>query len=610
MQHRYISLLCLLALTLGAYAQQDTAQIDRTVYVTRDFQPTVESAGKIAVKPTIFEPQIELQSPQYSNYSSPLSLDYTMNKLDFSTLNFRQPDPLNGYLQAGIGHANSLFLFNYRITDAAMQRKMTNKTKSASNDLIFDVHASHIGQWGYKALSQSALGLDLSKQFTKAELYVGLHGGHEFFSRYGHYFNTADDTYAPAKLRLKDIDDPFRQNVWLVNTNIGVKNVPGADFLYQLQGGYEAFVMQGAATEHQAHFLGMFEWKQNYNHIGANVDIRNFFYTKTDTSLYTLNHHRIHIEPYYAYDGSEVRLHAGVNLDFSANKGKPTGISPNVTVEADLARNWLAFYGTLLGNYEAYGARGEYYENRYRTLPRLFADTLSGEYTPIDLEIGLKFRPYNTLLINVHAGYELTIDKHVNVFLLNSGLNTGLFEHELETVSAWKIGGDIHFHYKDIVNVNVSGNYYAHKAVFTDGVDVFGLGTEVFDTPSWRVDARIDGKINQKWSLYSDNHLAGGTRALTYDPSLGGRVEDARHPVGSGEGNTTPAPVELGYRAVNLRPMIDLNLGVKYEVNKWLSVYAQLNNYLAWTPKLSYSTFYGYEAMGANCMMGVSYCFK
>lgn len=606
MQKKYISLLCLMALTLGVHAQQDTAQIDRTVYVTRDFQPTVESAGKIAVKPTIFEPQLELQQPQYSAYSSPLALDYTMNKLDFSVLNFRQAEPLNGYLQAGAGYANTLFLFNYRVTDAAMQRKINSSQKRSSNDLIFDIHAGHIGQWGYKALSQSNLGLDLSKQFNKTELYVGAHAGHEFFSRYGHYYDPATATMQSGFNRLSKMDDPYMQNVWLVNTRLGVKNVPGADFLYQLQAGYEAFVMTGAATEHQAHIVGMFEWKSNFHHVGANLDIQDYFYTTKDNLLYTFSHHRIHLEPYYATEGRQYRLHAGVNLDFSANKGNIPGISPNVTVEADLAKNWLAAYATALGRYEAHGARGEYYENRYRTIPRLFADTLSGEYTPIDLEIGLKFRPYNTLLINIHAGYELTFDKHVNVFLLNSDAATGLFEHELENINVWKVGADLHFHFRDIVNLNVSGNYYAAKALFLDGRDVFGLGNGVFDMPSWRVDARIDGKINQKWSLYSDNHLAGGVRALTFDPSLGGRVEDARHP-GDNPGAT---PVELGYREVKLNTMIDLNLGVKYEVDKWLSVYAQLNNYLAWSPKLSYSTFYGYEAMGANCLFGVSYCFK
>lgn len=598
MQKRYISLLCLVALTLVAYAQQDTAQIDRTVYVTRDFQPTVESAGKISVKPAIFEPQLELQDPQYSTYSSPLAIDYTMNKLDFSVLNFRQPTPLYGYLQAGFGHTNTLFLFNYRITDSAMQKKK----KTPANDLIFDIHAKHIGQWGYKALSQSALGLDIAKTFDKAELFAGAHGGHEYFSRYGHAFDTLTASY-PDKLRLFDLDEAYRQHVWLVDTKLGIKSLPGSDYVWRIQTGYEAFIMPSTATEHQVHTSGMFEWKQNYQHIGVDLDIQNRFYSCSVDSFTTKTRHRIHIEPYYAYEGKEVRIHAGVNLDFSAGLGKISGISPNVTIDADLARNWLACYATLKGDYAAYGVRGEYNENRYRTMPRLWADTLSGEYTPINLELGLIFRPYNTLLINVHGGYELMMDKHVNVFLLDDNADYGLFEHELQNVSAWKIGADLHFHYRDIVNLNVSGNYFAHKAL----TDPFNMGKEVFDTPSWRVDVRVDGKINEKWSLYSDNHLAGGTSALTYSSALGQRVDrgEGRHP---GE-TPTETQTQLGYSSVKLNPMFDLNLGVRYNVDKWLSVYAQLNNYLAWTPKLTYSTFYGYQAMGANCMFGLSYSF-
>ena len=137
----------LLAFTICANAQEnstnDSTEIDRTVYVTRDFQPTVQSAGKISMKPEIYQPQITLQKPKYSDFSSPLALDYSMNKLDFSVLNFRQPQPMGGYLQAGVGHENTLLLFNYRISDAVMQKK-----KRTTNDLIFDINANHNAKWG------------------------------------------------------------------------------------------------------------------------------------------------------------------------------------------------------------------------------------------------------------------------------------------------------------------------------------------------------------------------------------------------------------------------------------------------------------------------------
>ena len=159
----------------------------------------------------------------------------------------------------------------------------------------------------------------------------------------------------------------------------------------------------------------------------------------------------------------------------------------------------------------------------------------------------------------------------------------------------WRVGANLHFHYRDILNMHIGGNYFIHQRmslpfeVLSDGA--FGANS-MFDTPSWRVDIRIDGKINEKWSLYSDNHLMGGIWACRQTYSSSSVSPDLRD-----------------YQAEKLRPMFDLNLGVKYRVDKWLAVYAQLNNYLAWTPKMHYYTFYGYEAMGANCVLGLSYSF-
>lgn len=592
MQHKYISLICLLALSATAFAQQDTAVVDRTVYVTRDFQPTVESAGKISVKPQIFEPEIRPRDPQYSTYSSPLQLDYTMNKLDFSVLNFRQPKPYRGYLEAGAGHVNSLFLFNYRITDADMQ---TGK-KRVRNDLFLDLHAKHQGQWGRKALSESCLGLDFSKTFHKAELYAGAEGEHEFFTRYGHYYDPLQNALSIE--RYKEIDPLFRQQVWQVNTKLGVRSIEDADTKFAIQAGYEAFIVPELATEHIIHTAGMFDWKRNYYHVGAVLDMENRLYSKTDTSMLIPSNHRIHLEPYFSYEVGKWHVHAGVNIDFSVNKGKIPGVSPNLDFEYAITQNWLAAYANVTGHYNANGARGEYRENRYLQASLLFTDTCSGEYVPVDLEVGLKVRPYATLSINLHAGYMAQIDKHTNVFFETGGkgvdpLNVGTFRHMVQDASVWKIGADIHYHFRDIVNVNLSGNYYSAKAVSSLPIAGGTLDNTYFDAPSWTVRARIDGKINQKWSLYTDNHFAGGMKACVYAPVT-------RTP------GMEPQP---DYRVESLRPMIDLNLGLKYEINKWVSVYAELNNYLAWTDKLSYSTYYGYEAQRANCMFGLSWIF-
>lgn len=552
--------------TTSAPMVNDSVMVDRTVYVEREFQPTIQAAGKIAMKPTIYEPQLVLREPVFSDWSSPLSIDYNMRKLDFSTLNFRQREPLHGFLRAGGGYANSLFTFNYRVTDSQMQVGKRAK-KNTANDLILDLHADHLGQWGLKTLSQSDLGFDFSKQFNNAVLFFGAEGGNEYFSRYG------VDTTAT---RLSHLNDSLRQSTWHADVHLGVRNVPAANLLYEARIGYESFIVPSFAIEHQIHTSGMVEWHTGAHHVGGDFDMQNRLYSfMTDTSAES--NHRIHIEPYYAYEGERVRVHAGVNLDFSASHGRVAGISPNVAMEADLTRNWLALYALATGHYEANGAYGEYRENRYRSMNCLFLDSLSGEYTPIDMEVGFKIRPYATLLLNLHVGYAYTLDHHTNVF---SQQAYGYYEHEAQNVSRWKIGADFHYHYRDAVLVQLSGNYFAHKAYSAIG----GL-EENFDQPTWEVRFRVDGKINQKWSLYSDNYFSGGRQACVYHAATN------------------------SYSAESLRPILDLNLGVQYNVNKWLSVYAQLNNYLAWTDKLSWQTWYGYEAQRANCMFGLTWSF-
>ena len=477
----------LLAFTICANAQEnstnDSTEIDRTVYVTRDFQPTVQSAGKISMKPEIYQPQITLQKPKYSDFSSPLALDYSMNKLDFSVLNFRQPQPMGGYLQAGVGHENTLLLFNYRISDAVMQKK-----KRTTNDLIFDINANHNAQWGYKALSESGIGMDLAKQFTQTELYFGVNGGHTFFSRYGHYYDPDQGALPEDKQRLSAIDSAFKQNIWTANALIGVRSISSGEFQYQAQVGYEAFGVPNQAIEHQIHTVGGFEWNRNSHHVGAIFDMRNRLYSVTDQTLNPAVNHRFHLEPYYAYEGNRWRIHTGVNLDFSAGRGRIVGISPNVWLEAEIAKKWLFIYAEAKGDYAANGARGEFEENRYISSTCLFNDSLSGAYKPVDAEIGFNIRPYSSLLINIHAGYALELDKHVNVFQQIPGNSFGMFEHELMNAGCWRVGANLHFHYRDIVNMNIGGNYFIHQKMSTP----FPMLPYVYDTPSWRVDIRID----------------------------------------------------------------------------------------------------------------------
>ena len=163
----------------------------------------------------------------------------------------------------------------------------------------------------------------------------------------------------------------------------------------------------------------------------------------------------------------------------------------------------------------------------------------------------------------------------------------GDFVHQHTDYQRGKIGGQINYHYRDIIRINVDGDYYIWKG-----------DTTVYDRPNWELGVRIDGRIDKHWSLYSDNHFAGSRVVL---------ATDGEH---------------------ILKPTIALNLGAEY--NMWvgkkrssasrqhaegtvlrpepkpnLTLFVQINNWL----HRKNDIYYGYRSQGINCLMGVTFRF-
>ena len=85
-------------------------------------------------------------------------------------------------------------------------------------------------------------------------------------------------------------------------------------------------------------------------------------------------------------------------------------------------------------------------------------------YTPIDAQIGFKIRPINTMLIDVYGGYAYTING-CNMMAIVDTVTPSVIDYSLtqSNYQLWKVGASLHYHYRDFVNVNVKGNYYAWK---------------------------------------------------------------------------------------------------------------------------------------------------
>ena len=583
----YLAAIGLLLVPATIFAQDTT--LNRSVTVERDFQPIIQSAGIIAQQPEIIEQHSTEPTPvTYSTTSAkPLSPSKNISPLGCSLTTWEQPKPLRGYVGGGIGHTNTVFDFAYRIND----------TKSK---IDFQTFAQHRASWGRYTVSNSSFGLSIAKSWTATQLYFGADAQNRFLSLSGRYV----DTTGVMHVQFSKMQPHDYLSFWTVNTHIGLRSMPGKDLQYRVQTGYTAFVGNNAeAVENQIRTIAEITYRTGQHQFGAKAYLYNFLLSVDNAmaipdSLYS-NRHRIHIEPFYQFDANRFHAHIGVNIDLLTGRGQLMSSSPNlafapspnVRLEYDLTRDWLAIYAHAQGNLVE-GSLKSYNEAMpYRTLNRGITTKHVPAYTPIDAKLGLIIRPQANLLIDVFGQYQLLRNQRTDIAPMywelrqTTGNNNLFADYCYSHGSRWTVGAEIRYHYQDIVNILVAGNYYIHSL---DSLENSALAAAIrtadgnlpaLDAPKWNLQVNVDARINRHWSVFTHNHFAGSRTVVLTDYTT--------------------------YRTYRLIPTIELNLGAQYDFNKYLNVYCTLNNILhRFNP-----VYYGYSVPGINFIIGANYKF-
>jgi hypothetical protein len=585
------------------FAQSDSA-LNRSVTVERDFQPVIKAAGKISTRPAVMETTIEAAPVEYSEYNHRLPVsNYQSPNLLSQPTRFEPGRLYNGYVRGGFGHTNTLFDFGYHLDDGKKS--------------ILDVYAHHKAEWGLAALSKSRLGLEFTHPFSSCDLYFGINGGNIYYHKHGHFYDysltnpggwTGNGTAYPKPRTFTDKD---KTALWTAEVYLGVRANAKQDFQYMVQLGYNLFSKPGAVSEHQLHTNASFDWHREMHHVGLNLKVQNNLLQLGSLgdvipdSLYR-NRHNFRIEPYYAYEGRRVRLHVGVNIDMNIGRGHQylSGTenisfapSPHINFEAQVAKQWLTIYADVMGHHGLGSLQSYMEENRYSLIHAGIVKPCAS-YTPVDAELGFHIRPVRDLLVEIHGGYAYmlhedywiaTADTKTLFAPLNMTRPLGDFIHEHADYQRGKIGAQINYHLQDVVRIHLNGDYYIWSS----------KEAPVYDRPNWELALRVDGRIDEHWSLYSDNHFAGSRLAL---------ATDGEH---------------------WLRPTIELDLGLQYDLfvgssrsrnqqpltagasvlrpspKPNLSLFFQLNNWLHHKNEI----FYGYRSQGINFLLGATFRF-
>ena len=587
-----IYILCALWVSLSV-AAQDTV-LNRSVIVERDFEPVISGASKVNSQPEALQTEVEPAEVVYSEYSSgEVAPTANVQSLLSQPTRFGQPKPLHGWLRGGVGHPLTLFNVAYEVSDEKKN--------------YLNLYGDHKAQWGRRVLSETDFGFRFTHRFPTLDLYCGVKGENFYYTKYGRYYDGSDGYNRNGGLTIKSFSEfqpEDKQTQWRARVFVGVKSAPKEDVQYKAEFGYQILDVPGIAMEHQIRTEARFNvpLRDESHRLGLRFYMQNNLYT-VDTALFAHriynDRHNLRIEPFYTFTGDRFLLHAGVNLDVNIGKGQMNSSnknisfapSPNIRFEGQLAPKWATIYANILGSF-GLGSLQSYLEgNRYMEVIPCVTSKAVAMYKPVDAELGFHFRAHKHLLLEIHGGYTYFKNSKSYVAFLEPYvidethcILPGTFSDFVSDYHRAKVGAKVFYHYRDIIQIHLSGDYFywklqniTPKARLEDVTkDVTLTPGRVYDRPDWKIELRIDGRIDEHWTLYADNHFEGTRWAIT----TGGEV--------------------------HLPAYIDMDLGAQYEWPELnLALFLQVNNFICRRNHV----LYGYQSLLINGLVGVSWKF-
>jgi hypothetical protein len=286
-----------------------------------------------------------------------------------------------------------------------------------------------------------------------------------------------------------------------------------------------------------------------------------------DTSNTTI----VRFVPRFTAQGKKYNINAGVALVHETNQGGKTFVWPFFHAQYDIVNHiivpYLSFtFGTLeRNNYRSLSVTNPFIASynavALRNTQRLF-----------DLEIGLKGTLSAEVFYQVSASrYELrNAPFFVNTTLADEPMQNK-FNVVYDGADVIHIGGQIGWQKREKIKFVATGDWFQYS-----------MDTELkpWHTPTLRLSFLASYNLADKILVHSEVYYLNGQYART-------------------------GTAATGYGVVNLKGLVDVNLGVEYRYNKFLSMYIDLRN----IANQRYMRWNGYPTQKFNFMGGFTYTF-
>lgn len=353
---------------------------------------------------------------------------------------------------------------------------------------------------------------------------------------------------------------------------------------FSVGGGVKSFYSDSTAINHDVQFgynyfdnkLGVSEDRILINANGGRYIRTEYLdasfgvdYNRVSGLADTLNSTIIKLVPRFTARGNKLVASAGIGLYHETNGEGATYFYPQAYFSYDIFRHYIIPYVSLSGSLE---------RNNYRSLSMtnpFVSSAVAGELRNtqhlFELEIGLKGTLSSEVFYQISASRYQLKDAP---FYVNTSFSQDVMQNKFDviydTADVVHVGGQIGWQQMEKIKLIVGGDWYQYS---------METSAHPWHTPTLKLNVLASYNLQNKVLVHSELYYLNGQYAL----------------VNTGAGNAT----------VNLKGLVDLNLGVEYRYTKFLSLYVDFRNLAG----QRYQRWNAFPTQQFNLIGGLSYTF-
>lgn len=526
------------------------------VTIEGSYNPHIQKSERLATTPDI--PKRDFKIPSYEINTEDFTYKYRADLEPISPLSYTQNkgvDICNNFIKAGFGT---------RISPDFLFRHYSSVSKRMSLGVAIDHNSTWLDMKNIpnSKYMNNAFGLSMTNRFSQFQLH-----SHVDYHYDTYYIN---DT-------IIDLASDNARKIHSLNVNLTANNNKSSykslydefslDYNYSgIQNGMqENFLRLKAHLEHSN------SWFKSENNSQALIADINAELNNIGQTLLIIS-----FNPHLDLNNDFYSLRLGLRVDAKTNSISVGGIYPDIKGSLYLFQKNIEFYASIGGKTKINTLKEILAENPFVVSNPLNYAEFDYEKTWIDFQGGLKFKALN--MVNGHVGVRYRII-HNHVFFINSTTQAGAFDIILNDCHVFNLNVDLHARINDNIKAVVDFAYNKYdfiKARLTCDVPI--TIAHAWYKPEIELTLKGIYQMNEHWKFNLATYFEGKRYALT-----GNDYDDIKE----------------------LKPIVDIQLGCDYNLNKNLAFYAEIKNLI----HNKYQMYYNYPSYGIQGFVGFKYRF-